>query len=209
MIGDRLRKLRKSHGLNQEKMAELMGITRRSYGLYEKGTRTPTAERLSLIAEKLPVSLDWLVMEDGKSSAHMIKDDTFMPVRLLAECGIKGWQEEKGESTLKVGRPNDLTNDNAFAVMATGPSLVPEGIRPGYVCLCDPETTPKSGDIVYIREKSGRCALKIFRLKDDNWVHVEGYLPPDEVGEQLIYCEKRKLDLIKILATVIYVKRRP
>lgn len=62
--GDRLKELRKSNGLTQSKLGEVLGVTKASICCYEKGTRTPTIENLIDLMEFFGVSADYLIGSD-------------------------------------------------------------------------------------------------------------------------------------------------
>lgn len=59
--GERLRELRKSRGLTQEELGEVLGVTKASICCYEKGTRTPTLENLMDLVVYFGVSADYLI----------------------------------------------------------------------------------------------------------------------------------------------------
>ena len=210
-LGDRLRQVRKRHGLSQANMADFLELARRSYGLYELDKTSPNADKLSKIVTQFGVSADWLLRgqeEETTKQSSMMNSETSLKVVGLAECGMAGWFDQTGPMALRVQRPTDVNDPNAFAVIAAGTSLLPEGVKPGFVCICSPEIQPESGDLVYIRDKAGKAALKIFRTMQGEWLQIEGYLPPDTVGRQQIYTEKKAMNQVEMLATVLYIKRR-
>lgn len=57
----RFRELRKERKFNQDKMGEILGVTRRTICNYESGVYYPDFKNLLLIAEYFQVSLDYLV----------------------------------------------------------------------------------------------------------------------------------------------------
>ena len=59
----RLKKLRKSKGLNQEELAELLGVRKTTISNYETGYSSPTNATLRLMAECLGVSISELLGE--------------------------------------------------------------------------------------------------------------------------------------------------
>lgn len=61
VLGDRLRKLRTKQKFTQEDMSRHLGITRPAYTQYETGVRKPDPETLAKLADKLDVSIDYLV----------------------------------------------------------------------------------------------------------------------------------------------------
>lgn len=60
----RLKELRLSVGCTQQEMADILGITVRGYRNYELGAREPNLSFLVALADRLEVSLDFLVGRD-------------------------------------------------------------------------------------------------------------------------------------------------
>ncbi len=58
---DRLRQVRERHGWSQRELGRLCGIGEAQVGKYESGENEPTATKLKIIAEKLDVSIDYLL----------------------------------------------------------------------------------------------------------------------------------------------------
>lgn len=63
-FNERLKYQRESFGCTQKQMAELIGITPRSYQRYESGEREPNIETLVQIANFFKISLDDLIGRD-------------------------------------------------------------------------------------------------------------------------------------------------
>ncbi len=55
-FGEKLRRMRKSKGISQEKLAEIISMDRTYIGLIERGERNPTVRSLYKIAKALKVS---------------------------------------------------------------------------------------------------------------------------------------------------------
>lgn len=102
-LGDRLKAERTKRGLTQSAMAEILGITRSAYSLYESGRREPNVTTLKNIANTLNVTLDDLLGEslleselsdtikqqdiiiDKLSDANNTKEDTQKLITTLKE----------------------------------------------------------------------------------------------------------------------------
>ena len=54
-------RLRKAKNMTQQQLATEIGMTTTSYQRYEQGVRTPTLDKLLLLADYYDVSLDYLV----------------------------------------------------------------------------------------------------------------------------------------------------
>ncbi len=63
---ERLAKIRKSKGLTQEMLGELISITKAQIYRYERGSSQPTLDVIKKIALALNVSIDSLVFENGE-----------------------------------------------------------------------------------------------------------------------------------------------
>ena len=64
MFNKRLRTVRMSCGMTQEKTAEAIGITLRGYQFYEQGKCEPSFETLVKLADLFHVSTDYLLCHD-------------------------------------------------------------------------------------------------------------------------------------------------
>ena len=65
----RIRDMREDNDLSQQQVAELLGITRQQYQLYESGKREMPMHLFILLAEHYNVSLDYLAGLQSKKSA--------------------------------------------------------------------------------------------------------------------------------------------
>lgn len=62
-LGERLKEERKKRGITQSAMAEILGLTRSAYSLYESGRREPNITTLKNIAATLNTTTDNLLGE--------------------------------------------------------------------------------------------------------------------------------------------------
>lgn len=206
MLTERLREVRQKLSLSQKEMAERLGIGFRSWQDYESGRRIPGSSVVEALCH-LGVNANWLLSGGGDAFAKT-QAAVMLPLRGLATCGMKGWFQQ-GELLTQIPAPADLADDSeAFAVVAQGVSLQPEGIRAGYVCFCSPKLSPKEGDIIYVQDRRGYAAMKVYQGEREGWLHLQGWLPAEGNECQKIYVEQRlKSDLI-CMAPAIYIKRR-
>jgi len=61
MIGERLRELRKSNGVTQEELADVIGVKKSTISLYENNRSDPADEYKIGIAKYFNISLDYLI----------------------------------------------------------------------------------------------------------------------------------------------------
>lgn len=65
LIGQRIKKLRKSNGLTQQQLGNMLNVTKVSICCYEKGTRIPSLDTLKDLSNIFKVSLDYFVGNDS------------------------------------------------------------------------------------------------------------------------------------------------
>ncbi len=74
-FGDRLYQLRRKQGLSQEKLADLLQVTRQSVSKWESGQAMPELSKLIQLADLFQVTLDELVRgEAGDKTARNVKN---------------------------------------------------------------------------------------------------------------------------------------
>ena len=61
MLGARIAVLRRNAGLSQAEMAQILGVSPSTVGMYEQGRRQPAVETLVRLAELFHVSTDFLL----------------------------------------------------------------------------------------------------------------------------------------------------
>ena len=63
-FGQRMRQIRKSRGLSQDEFAAMLGTSKQILSRYELEQRSPRIDQVSRYAEKLGVSVDYLLGDD-------------------------------------------------------------------------------------------------------------------------------------------------
>ena len=78
-IGDRIKKLRKEHGMTQGELAAAAGLATITIGQYELGKRTPNAQSLKKIASVFNISIDYLLSETDSTGkiVHTVSDNVY------------------------------------------------------------------------------------------------------------------------------------
>jgi len=86
-IGKKLEMLISYRGLNQRKLAELLGRSQALVSNWTKGTNLPRLPELATVADALRVPVDYLVRDDDERMPNEV--DAEMEVRRLS--GLIGW----------------------------------------------------------------------------------------------------------------------
>lgn len=188
--------------------AKRMGIPSATFARIWNNYDIPKHDHLCRIAQRCNVSLDWLLLGSGESDSS---DFSFAPLPLigLANCGIaQGWFNES-DLTGHILLPSFMAEENAFAVLCRGKSMIPAGISDGNVCIIYPNRPVEIGKPALVRTKTfvkgkeiSLATIKIFDSEEENSVSLSGWLDPDETGYQSLFTEKRLKNCITMIAPV-------
>lgn len=72
-IGKNIRKYRKARNLSQDSLAELVDVSANYIGMIERGEKKPSLETFLMIADKLCVTADQLLV-DTNYNGYKVKD---------------------------------------------------------------------------------------------------------------------------------------
>lgn len=76
-LANRLKMIRESKGLSQEKFSRELGITQQTYSLMENGQRSPNIKVFKILAERFNVNLNWLVTGYGGMFREFVENAEF------------------------------------------------------------------------------------------------------------------------------------
>ncbi len=77
MISDRLRLIRKEHKLTQQNIADVLGIDRTTYTVYELGTTTPSPATLVKLSQIYNVTVGYLIgVEENRPELRKNPENT-------------------------------------------------------------------------------------------------------------------------------------
>ncbi len=86
MISDRLRLIRKEHKLTQQNIADVLGIDRTTYTVYELGTTTPSPATLVKLSQIYNVTVGYLIgVEENRPELRKNLDDAKSLVTLNSD----------------------------------------------------------------------------------------------------------------------------
>jgi len=70
LLGERLRQIRKKHGYTQQNVADVIGVDRTTYTVYEIGPSTPSVSTLYKLSRLYNVSVDYLMGVENEKHYH-------------------------------------------------------------------------------------------------------------------------------------------
>ena len=208
-----LKILRKRKGVGQVEVAELLGVTRAAYSMYETGTRTMNPDVLAKLSDYFGVSIDMILgredIADVSGKEIVIKpeieyeDEVLLPVVASLNCGYG----VAGEPYTIIDRqkvPKSYKTrygDGLVLNYATGDSMFPT-IKSGDLMLCYPGDMWDDGTIVILNINGSDTVKRIYHAYDGG---ID--LIPDNKKYKIIhYTQKDIEDLqISVLGHVITV----
>lgn len=153
---------------NDAALAKVLGIQPQAINGARKRKIVPGIW-IEKIAEEFNVTADWLLFGRGPMRPDDKQNDpiqiptreplnTLPPVPQLqvvglAACGLAGWYNP---SPLAITVPYPYgPPEGIFPVIAIGESMIPDGIKQGFLLFCDRKLTPLEEDVVFVEKKDG------------------------------------------------------
>ena len=192
----------------RQQAADIAGITVDAVIRYLRGGNQPSFTTISKLSEAANVSMHWLYKGEGPVNLTEISPQNSVrgiPVNGFGESRDEGWYNPQASS---MQMTLDLPDPNAFATMVHGQNLIPEGVQPGFLCICSPMLKPVSGDIIHLRRYDGLCALRLFIAEEQDWLVLKAYTDRDDKGVQRPFEDRVKASIISEIAPVVFVRRK-
>lgn len=192
MFGANLKKLREDSHLSQEQLADAIGVSKSTIGMYEQGKRMPNTNTiLKDIASYFGVSIDYLVGFHQEGAG--VTDEDFsrfglrpihrrrIPMLGKIACGEPIMCEEEYETFADSGA--DIDAD--FCVIAQGDSMINARIFDGDVVFVKQEPV-ENGQIAVVRIGEEYTLKRIYRFPDYMELRAENPMYPAQIirGEQ-------------------------
>lgn len=221
-LGDRIKRLRGSS--TQKWLSEKLNIPATTLSNYENNKSELNTKMISALTSLFRVNTDWLLfgkepMRDvgaGEAEPSATRIQTGgahakkgLEVVGLATCGLIDWYNPR---PVAVDASLD-TGAEAFGVIAIGQSLEPEGIKQGFVAICDPGERLEPDDVVYVEQlepDTGKilASLKVYLKRDEKWIYLKSWLPPDEKGYQKPVTTQLSVDVAGRIIPAVTIKRK-
>lgn len=169
MFGANLKKLREDSHLSQEQLADVIGVSKSTIGMYEQGKRMPNTNTiLKDIASYFGVTIDYLVGFQSDSSALSEEDLSRFGLRSIGRkcipmlgkiaCGEPIMCEEECETFADAGA--DIDAD--FCVTAQGDSMINARILDGDIVFVRKQEMVENGEIAVVIVNDNEVTLKRF-----------------------------------------------
>ncbi len=141
-----LRKLRKSHNMNQEELAQALGVRKSTISNYETSYSTPTSAMLRLIADYFSVSVSELLGESVSVHEPNIAPTYGKKIPIYASLSL---DIDASPFLYDFELPNSFVGEgNFYGVEITNDRMNAAGILPGCVVIVRQQIFVDDGDIV-------------------------------------------------------------
>lgn len=170
MKSERIKELRKKHGLTQQKLGELVGVNKASISQWEQGEYAPSGDNLVALAKALGVSAHWLATGKGSPESSnvepaVIPQGNRIPILSYVQAG--NWREMCEQATTFDGNVEYVSasvdiGPCGFGLWLRGDSMLPL-FKEGDLIIVDPDEAPQPGDYVVAKNGSNEATFKKYR----------------------------------------------
>lgn len=173
MRSDRIRNKRKEMKLTQQKLGDLVGVSKTTVSQWEKGDYSPNGENLSSLARVLGVSIQWILDGKGDDSFENVKPVSLgarqIPVLSYVQAGLLTELQEisQPDGELEYVQADEDLGEGAFAMRINGDSMQPD-FSEGDLVIIDPDIEPVPGDFVAAKNGSDEATFKKYRPRGFN-----------------------------------------
>ena len=164
---NRIKILRKSNKMTQEKLANELKIARSTLAMYEINKSEPDQATLLKLADFFGVTVDYILgrelSEEDKRiqsiGGFALPDKYLIPVVGQVVAGKPVESPENIESYVYIERKNA---EEYFALRVSGDSMTGAGIVPGSILIIHKQNTANNGDII-VASVDGESTVKRYK----------------------------------------------
>ncbi|MFM5115145.1 LexA family protein [Aeromonas hydrophila] len=207
MKNERIKELRKKHGLTQQQLGEKIGARKASVSQWETGDVSPSADYLVALARVFGVSAHWL--STGKGSPELsnvepaeIPQGNRVPILSYVQAG--NWREMCEQATTFDGNVEYVAasvdiGPCGFGLWIRGRSMNP-AFNEGDLVIIDPDESPRPGDYVVARNGSEEATFKKYRPRgiDENGQEVFELVPLNEDYPSM-HSDRQHIEIIGVM----------
>lgn len=202
MFSNNLKRLRQEKGMTQQKLADLLGISRSAIGMYENGEREPDFETSELIADFFNVRLDELISNKTNEVYPLNENNIYMrPIYDSAAAGFSALAQNTiiGYIPTYISAPSE--KEKYIWVNVVGDSMSPL-IDDGSKILVKRQECVDNGQIAIALIDGEEAVVKKIKY-GENWMELisaNPYYPPRRF-------ENGEINRVKILGLVKEVSK--
>ena len=204
MFGEILRNLRKEKGLSQAELAEILGVSKSTVGMYEQSKRSPHSDELLMhIAGFFGVTIDYLKgyspdnapLDFERLGISRVATKKFPMLGKIA-CGEPVMCEQEYETQISA---SDEVNAD-FCVTAVGDSMINARILDGDIVFVREQSMVENGEIAVIIVNDDEVTLKRFYYYPENQRVI---LQAENPKYQPMVFDGEQLDHVRVLGKAV------
>lgn len=200
-FSERLKDLRKTNKITQEKLATIIGVERSSIGKYESSSTIPSKETLVKIAQYFNVTTDYLLGNEIKIQTD--KKGIKIPVfsKVSADMPISAIEDVVGYEEI----PEDLASKGEyFALIIKGDSMEPR-ITAGDIVIIRSQATIENGEFAAVQINGGEVTCKKIKKTSEGIILIS----LNRMYEPMFYSNKQIEQLpIRIIGKVVELRAK-
>lgn len=208
MFGDTLKKLREDRGISQEQLAQAIGVSKSTIGMYEQGKRTPHSKKdvLKKLADYFYVTIDYLLgysaldnsLTDDDRARFGIRSVSTQKIPMIGKiaCGEPIMCEEDYETFAEAS--SDI--HAYFCLTAQGDSMINARIFDGDIVFIREQDAVDNGEIAAVIVNDDEITLKRFYYYPDR---SQVILQPENPIYRPMVFNNEELNHIRILGKAV------
>lgn len=202
-FGTIIKKLREKHGMSQEELGDIVGVSDKTVSSWEINRTEPKMGIVQQLADYFNVTTDYLIKGEESSSTNELKkiDNLFeidkikLPLLGTIACGEPIYADEDRESYILAGA--DIKAD--FCLKCKGDSMINARINDGDIVFIRKQDIVNNGEIAAIIIDDEATLKRFFYYKEQNMV----ILRPENSKYEDIVLIGEQLERVKILGKAI------
>ncbi|MGL6512922.1 LexA family protein [Aeromonas hydrophila] len=216
MKNERIKELRKKHGLTQQQLGEKIGARKASVSQWETGDVSPSADYLVALARVFGVSAHWLATGKGSPElsnveSAVIPQGNRVPILSYVQAG--NWREVCEQATTFDGNVEYVTasvdiGPCGFGLWIRGRSMNPV-FNEGDLVIIDPDEQPRPGDYVVAKNGSEEATFKKYRPRgiDENGQEVFELVPLND-DFPTMHSDRQHIQIIGVMVEQRIFRKR-
>lgn len=207
MKSERIKDLRKKHGLTQQKLGELVGVSKASISQWESGEHSPSGDNLAVLSKALGVSAHWLATGKGSpesSNVEFVKLVQELRIPIISYVQAGHWREMSEEArcfdgSVEFVAVGEGVGPHTFALWVRGDSMLPQ-FKEGDLIIVDPDEAPQPGDFVVAKNGSDEATFKKYRPRgiDESGNQVFELVPLNEDFPSM-HSDRQHIEIIGVM----------
>lgn len=205
-LGERLKLLRNEHKLSQAQLSEIIGISKSSINMYERGEREPGVEKMEVFADFYNVDMDYLygrtdiknryapfILNEQVKNIIPVPQMRKIPLVGTIACGEPILAVENIEDEIDI--PDNIHAD--FALRCKGDSMINARINNGDIVYIKSDCDVNNGEIAAVAIEDEATLKRVFKYPTHLVLQAENpaYAP-------MVFTEKDALN-IRILGRAV------